>query len=97
MNKLSLRMRILVPIIVLIIIGMAATTIFSSSSTVKIVDKIITEQLHDTTEGVSVQIDRWVETLQRDITTLSERAPLPTSFSIQALAVSSMSTKLEQP
>ncbi len=76
MNKLSLRMRILVPIIVLIIIGMAATTIFSSSSTVKIVDKIITDQLKDTTEGVSVQIDRWVETLQRDITTLSEKSAL---------------------
>ena len=74
MKKLSLRMRILLPIIILIIIGMAVAAITSSRSTEKIVDTIITDQLEETTTSIDVQISRWIETLSRDMTTLSEKS-----------------------
>ena len=74
MKKLKLQLRVLLPIIILIIIGMAAATIVSSRATSQIVHEIILEQLDGTTESITTQISRWVETLERDMQTLSEKS-----------------------
>jgi methyl-accepting chemotaxis protein len=68
----SLRIKILLPIIILIIVGMALVSVLSSRSTSKIVHSNIMESLNTTTDGLSVQIGRWVAGLKIDLQSLSE-------------------------
>ncbi len=72
MKKLSLRTRLLLPIIVLIIIGMGLAATLSTRATSSIIEGMILQQLENTTENVTVQISRWVDTLEINLTTLSE-------------------------
>ena len=72
MKSLSLRNRILLPIIILIILGMGTTAILSSRATSKIVQESITEQLEILTQNLSTQVSTWINDLRADLTTLSE-------------------------
>jgi methyl-accepting chemotaxis protein len=73
MKSLSLRVRILVPIIVLIIVSMVIVAGLSSRSTSKMLQSNIMENLNSTTSELSVQVGRWVSGLQLELLTLSEK------------------------
>jgi methyl-accepting chemotaxis protein len=73
MKSLSLRVRILVPIIVLIIVSMAIVSGLSSRSTSKMLQNNIKDSLNSTTTELSIQIGRWVSGLQLELLTLSEK------------------------
>ena len=73
MNFKSLQIRILLPIVILIIIGMAIAATVSSRATSKIVNNVIMGQLEETTQSITVQIGRWVDDLKINLTTLSEQ------------------------
>ncbi len=72
MKSLSLRNRILLPIIALIIIGMGTAAALSTRATSKIVHSLITEQLELLTNNLSTQISSWITDLRADLKTLSE-------------------------
>ncbi len=73
MKKLSLRIRILLPIIVLIIIGIAVIVTLSARSTTSMANNMIMGQLNGTTDGISSQVGAWVQGLSIDLTTMSEK------------------------
>ncbi len=72
MRSMSLMSRILLPVIILIIIGIAASGLLSSRTTSNIIHKIISEELDDTTGSISTQIGRWITDLKKKHQTLSE-------------------------
>ncbi len=72
MKSLSLRYRILLPIIALIIVGTAISTGISSSSSGNTVEQIISQQLEGTARNISIQINSWIEGLKLNLLTLSE-------------------------
>ncbi len=72
MKSLSLRNRILLPIIALIIIGMGTAAALSTRATSKIVHSLITEQLELLTNNLSTQVSSWITDLRADLRTLSE-------------------------
>ena len=74
MKSLSLRNRILLPIIALIVIGMGTAAILSTRATSKIVQLSITEQLELLTNNLQTQVSSWVTDLRSDLKTLSETA-----------------------
>jgi methyl-accepting chemotaxis protein len=78
LKSLSIRFRILLPIIALIIIGMGAATWLSSRGTSNIVQDLIKNELTSSTVEVETQIDRWLATLQRDMQTLSKKSSFTT-------------------
>ncbi len=69
MKSLSLRFRILLPIIGLIILGMVITMTLSGRSTSNIVRDLVTSQIEDTTQGLLTQISAWVKDLHADLLT----------------------------
>ncbi len=72
MKSLSLRNRILLPIIALIVIGMGTAATLSTRATSKIVDNLITEQLELLTNNLATQVSSWITDLRADLRTLSE-------------------------
>ncbi len=72
MKSLSLRNRILLPIIALIVIGMGTSAILSTQATSKIVQSTITNQLEILTNNIETQISTWITDLRADLKTLSE-------------------------
>ena len=67
MKKLSLRSRILLPIIALIIIGLVVTNILTTRSTISLVETNIEEQLQTLTKNLSAQAAFWVTGLKKDL------------------------------
>ncbi len=67
MKSLSLRYRILLPIIGLIIVGMLISGFLSSSSTSDIIRENISSQIESTTKSLSAQISAWIQDLQADL------------------------------
>jgi len=72
MKPLSLRNRILLPIIVLIIVGMGTAATMYSRATSKILHQTITEQLELLTQNLSKQVSAWITDLRADLQTLAE-------------------------
>ena len=74
MKTLSLRYRILLPLIGLIILGMSISAILSSRSTNEIVHNNITDQIESTTQGLATQINSWISDLRADLISQSQLA-----------------------
>ncbi len=72
MKAISLRLRILLPIIVLIIIGIGTLTILSTRTTSSIVSDILTSQLQNLTNNLEKQVTTWVKDLKADLQGQSE-------------------------
>ncbi len=72
MKTLSLRYRILIPLISLIILGMAISAILSNRSTSSIVHTNITTQLEATTTALQAQINAWISDLRSDLIAQSQ-------------------------
>ena len=72
MKSLSLRYRILLPIIALILLGMGISSFLSTRSTSNIIHDIITNQLETITQNLSTQISLWIKDLSADLQTQSE-------------------------
>jgi methyl-accepting chemotaxis protein len=73
MKNLSLRNRILLPTIGLLILGMTAATFFTYRATAKTVDEAIVNQLETVTEGLAVHITAWIKDLQADLQIQSQQ------------------------
>ncbi len=86
MKSLSLRNRILLPIITLIVIGMGTAATLSTRATSKIVQSSITEQLELLTNNIATQVASWINDLRADLTTLSEDAVYSDCLTNQGLA-----------
>lgn len=71
MKSMSLRMRILLPIVCMIVIGMGITTWVSMQKTSKITHEIILSQLETLTQNLSQQVQSWVHDLSVDLSILS--------------------------
>ena len=69
MRSLSLRFRILLPIIGLIVVGMVITMTISGRSTSDIVEDLITHEIETVTQGLSTQISAWIKDLHADLMT----------------------------
>ncbi len=74
MKSLSLRYRILLPIIGLIVVGMLISGILSSTSTSRIIHQNITSQITSMTKNLSAQIGAWIHDLQADLKVQSQQA-----------------------
>ena len=70
-NTLSLRSRILLPIIALIIIGMGTASVLSNRATSNIVHSIIINDLTLLTQNLTSQVSSWVTDLKADLMTMS--------------------------
>ncbi len=71
MKTLSLRNRILLPIIALIIIGMGTAATLSNRATSSIVQNIIINDLELLTKNLTTQVANWVTDLQADLQTMT--------------------------
>jgi methyl-accepting chemotaxis protein len=76
MKNLSLRTRITLPIILLIIVGMVITATISTRSTSTLTRNNIMERLDETTESMAAKVSTLAKTLERDNLTLSENEVL---------------------
>ena len=72
MKNLTIRSRILIPIIALIIIGIAIAFTLSSRATSKIIQNIIMSQMEGTTNNQADQIKQWVDGMELNLKSLSE-------------------------
>jgi len=72
MKSLSLRYRILLPIIAMIVLGMGVNAILSARATTNIVETIIIDQLQTLTQNLSTQVSSWIQDLRADLKTQSE-------------------------
>ncbi len=72
MRTLSLRNRILLPIIALIIIGMGISAFLSARGTSNVVQNIITNQLETLTQNLSTQVSSWISDLRADLNSHSK-------------------------
>ncbi len=82
MKTLSLRYRILLPIIGLILIGMLISGFLSNAATSDIIHQNITHQIETTTQRLSSQIGAWIQDLQADLRVQS-RQEIFTNLAIQ--------------
>ncbi|WP_029915248.1 methyl-accepting chemotaxis protein [Pelobacter seleniigenes] len=72
MKSLSLRLRILLPLIALIIIGIGILTALSNRSTSNIIHDMATNQLETITQNLATQVSAWIQDLSADLQTQSE-------------------------
>ncbi len=72
MKTLSLRSRILLPIIALLIIGMGTAATLSNRATSTIVQNIITTDLELLAQNLTTQVSSWVADLQADLQTMTK-------------------------
>ncbi len=86
MKSLSLRNRILLPIITLILLGMISATVISTQKTSNIIHDSVINQLETITKNLTSQISVWVQDVQQDLKTQSENTLL-----IDALSSSTIS------
>ncbi len=72
MRGMSLKYRILLPIIGIIVVGIAVTAAISSKLATEIISSLTNAQLLATTEATASQVGNWVEDLRKKQQTLSE-------------------------
>ncbi len=72
MNKLSLRIQILLPVIVLVVVGMIAVIFTAMRTTSGLIEKNIIEHLEETTQGIATQIGNWVVDMKIDLRVFSD-------------------------
>jgi methyl-accepting chemotaxis protein len=67
MKSMSLRTRILLPIITLIILGMVISTALSTNSTVNIIHTMVNHELETITQSLATQVSAWIIDLRADL------------------------------
>ncbi|WP_029915247.1 methyl-accepting chemotaxis protein [Pelobacter seleniigenes] len=73
MKALSLRLRILLPIIILIILGIGILTTLSTRTTSSIISEIVINQLETITQNLATQVTSWITDLRVDIKSQGKR------------------------
>lgn len=81
LKSLSLRYRILIPVIGLIICGMVTTSLLSSSATTDVIESNIHHQIKSSNEVLTRQIGDWITDLRSDLRVQS-KIPLFTELAI---------------
>ncbi len=72
MKSLSLRLRILLPLISVLIIGMAVSAILSSRATSSSIHELVDIQMAGVADNLTTQISSWITDLNADLQTQSE-------------------------